>query len=118
VANKFPRFLLLTIDVMKPAKNIGEKIRQKMEERGMKVADFAVAIARSRQNTYNILQRKKIDVELLQRISAVLHHDFLHQPSPKKQAPQKYIVIGEVTEQKLPEVLQLMDIKYKQRLSA
>ena len=56
---------------------IGERIREVLRERKMDVAEFARLLPYDPTNVYNIFRRKKIDIELLARISKVLGHDFV-----------------------------------------
>ena len=57
--------------------HIGSLIKEKMEERGLSVSDFAHALHYERTNIYKIFKRSSIDVDLLLRISEVLAYDFL-----------------------------------------
>ena len=49
--------------------HIGSLIKEKMEERGLSVSDFAHALHYERTNIYKIFKRSSIDVDLLLRIS-------------------------------------------------
>ena len=55
----------------------GQAVKEKLKERGMTVSEFSKRISRSRTDVYDIFNRKYIDVELLNIISEVLHHNFL-----------------------------------------
>ena len=59
--------------------HIGSLIKEKMEERGLSVSDFAHALHYERTNIYKIFKRSSIDVDLLLRISEVLAYDFLRE---------------------------------------
>jgi plasmid maintenance system antidote protein VapI len=55
----------------------GEKVKEYFETSGMSVSEFARRLHCHRQNVYDIFKRRVVDVELLQRISKVLEHDFV-----------------------------------------
>lgn len=57
---------------------IGNRIKEVMDMRNMTVMDLAARIPCERSNVYDILKRSTISVELLMKISHVLHHDFFH----------------------------------------
>jgi plasmid maintenance system antidote protein VapI len=80
---------------MKEQIHIGEAIKQKVKERGMKVTDFAKAIHCNRTNVYDLYKRESIDVKLLRRISKVLEYDFVTEYGLSE---SKYWVILEVDE--------------------
>ena len=56
--------------------HIGHKIKAVVESSELSAADFAKKINRSRDVAYKIFSRENLDTGLLQRISAVLEHDF------------------------------------------
>jgi len=86
-------------------KHIGEAIKQKIQERGFRVCDFAKAIHCNRTNAYSIFSRKSIDIELLRRISKALDYDFISEFYFQNQSPKKYLIVAEVDEQKLFDLL-------------
>ncbi len=45
--------------------HLGHIIKQKVNERNLSIAEFALRIHRSRTTVYDIFQRKSIDVDLL-----------------------------------------------------
>lgn len=55
---------------------IGEKIKEVLEQRDMKLKNFAEEVGMARQNIYRIFEKDSIDTELLVRISNVLDYDF------------------------------------------
>lgn len=57
--------------------HIGQLIRQKQEEKGIKISELARSIHCDRSNIYNIFSRKSIDIELLINISKALDFDFI-----------------------------------------
>jgi transcriptional regulator with XRE-family HTH domain len=75
--------------------HIGSKIKQKVEERNMKVIDFATAIHCSRPNAYSIFRRKSVNIDLLQLISEALDYDFgeIYNKSLNKNEEQKQCII-------------------------
>ena len=81
--------------------HIGKAIKQKVRERGLRVADFANAIHCNRTNVYDIFNRKSIDVEQLILISKVLEYDFISEIYFNRISPKKYLVLLEVNEQQL-----------------
>jgi transcriptional regulator with XRE-family HTH domain len=56
--------------------NIGEHIKNVVEQRGYSITEFAKRINKSRENVYSIFTRKSIDTALLQTISTILDYDF------------------------------------------
>lgn len=55
---------------------IGEIIRSKYEQSGMRLTAFAEKINTGRNNVYHIFNRDSVDTDMLMRISQVLQHDF------------------------------------------
>jgi len=64
--------------------NIGSKIKQVFDKKGMTVSEFGRRINKSRENVYSIFKRKSIDTGLLQTISEILEHDFFQYYTPLK----------------------------------
>ncbi|MBA3970626.1 MAG: hypothetical protein H0X46_00470 [Bacteroidetes bacterium] len=56
--------------------HIGQRIKSVVDASGFSAADFAKKINRSRDVAYKIFGRETLDTGLLQKISAVLEHDF------------------------------------------
>lgn len=56
--------------------HVGNKIRERVEEIGMKKSEFARRINCSPQNVYDIFERKTLDSKLLSLICKVLDYDF------------------------------------------
>lgn len=56
--------------------NIGAKIKQVVDDRGISTSEFARRINKSRENVYDIFKRETIDTGLLTAIGEVLEHDF------------------------------------------
>ena len=56
--------------------NIGGKIKQVFDKKGMTVSEFGRRINKSRENVYSIFRRKTIDTGLLGKIGEVLEYDF------------------------------------------
>jgi len=56
--------------------HIGKKIKDVLAQSPMSVKDFASKINRTRAVVYDIFKRSTIDTGLLEKISAVLNHDF------------------------------------------
>ena len=59
------------------ALHIGQLIKQELERQERTVTWFARKLSCSRNNVYDIFNRNNIDVVLLNRISRILHHNFL-----------------------------------------
>jgi transcriptional regulator with XRE-family HTH domain len=77
--------------------HIGEAIKQKVKERGFKVAEFADRLHCDRTNVYAIFHRENIDMELLMRISHILEYSFIEELYQCRQ--KKYLIVLEVDEQ-------------------
>ena len=63
--------------------NIGNDIREELKRQGRTVVWFAEAIHSDRSNTYKMLKKRSIDLELLMQICELLKHDFLKDYSEK-----------------------------------
>lgn len=89
--------------------HIGDVIRQKVEESGLSIAQFASQINRTRTTVYDIFSRKSIDIDLLLSISEVLNFNFLREVYLKEELAKSYnseqsthyIINIEVDEQQL-----------------
>lgn len=57
--------------------HIGNMIKAELKAQGRTITWFAKAIHTDRTNVYKILRKETIDLQLLIRISKLLHHDFL-----------------------------------------
>lgn len=70
--------------------DIGKKIEEIFKKSGMTKTAFADKIEYSRNNVYNIFNRKTIDIKLLKKIGNVLDYDFLkhYQTSNTVKEPQ------------------------------
>jgi transcriptional regulator with XRE-family HTH domain len=91
---------------MKHNIHIGSLIRQKQEEQGLSITEFAVAINCSRANVYSIFRRKSLDMEQLLRISKALKYDFIAEIyKPENKIPSKRIIIIESNEERFQELL-------------
>ncbi len=78
--------------------HIGFEIKRKVEERKMRIVDFAKAMHCNRANVYSLFQRKTIDVSLLILISEVLKYDFIQlyfKSTKNDKFPQKYAIVLE-----------------------
>jgi len=93
--------------------HVGEMIKQKVKERGIKITDFAQAIHCNRNNVYSIYRRKSIDIELLLRISKVLQYDFINEICNKDTEEKKYFVLLETNRQQLEQISKLPDVCIK-----
>jgi transcriptional regulator with XRE-family HTH domain len=78
--------------------DIGHKIKEVFDARGMKLTDFADELGTVRQNVYRIFKKRHLDTGLLLKISQVLNYNFFqyYVPSP-----------AEGTEQETQEVIKL-----------
>jgi len=61
--------------------HIGNMIRAELKAQGRTITWFAKAIHTDRTNVYKILSKETIDLQLLIRISKLLHRDFLQDVS-------------------------------------
>jgi transcriptional regulator with XRE-family HTH domain len=92
---------------MKSNIHIGSLIRQKMKERNLSIAKFAVAINCSRANIYSIFKRKSINMEQMEKISKVLDYDFVTEiyGDHKNKISSKRMIIIETDESRFQELL-------------
>ena len=74
--NKFHAFFMQSSQMN--SLHIGNMIRAELKAQGRTVTWFAKAIHTDRTNVYKILGKETIDMQLLVRISKLLHHNFLH----------------------------------------
>ena len=58
---------------------IGEIIRKKFEESGMKMKEFASKINRERTSVYYLFKKESIEIEVLEKISEALNYDFIYE---------------------------------------
>ena len=71
------------------------KRRNEIQERGIRVSDFAKAIHCNRTNVYSIFARKSMTAEQLSKISKVLDYDFISEYYSQNQKPKKYLIVAE-----------------------
>ena len=102
--------------------SIGERIRKIFDERDMNITQFAKLLHYKPQNVHNIFRRRKIDIDLLFKISKALNHDFVKE-SYTRHGLSKDIVVPKVsivleidnidnkTLKKLLEVIKQLEIK-------
>ena len=57
--------------------HIGKLVKSVFDESGMTVSELARRLCCERTNVYSIFRRSSIDIELLARLSLILHHNFL-----------------------------------------
>jgi len=63
--------------------NIGERVKEVFDKSNMSVSQFAKCLLCKPQNVYNIFRRKRIDIELLCKISNALNHNFVEEVRQK-----------------------------------
>ncbi|MDR1847002.1 MAG: transcriptional regulator [Bacteroidales bacterium] len=59
--------------------HIGELIRQKVEEQGLSITEFARKINCERTDVYYIFKQQTLNTEKLNLISKVLNYDFINE---------------------------------------
>jgi len=96
--------------------HIGKKIQYVFTQSDLTVSQFARMLELQRTRVYNIFESKTIDINLLCKISDVLHYDFLSEVYIKKrdkqnQNPNTINIIFQLPSDKLGEF-----IKHVQRL--
>lgn len=77
----------------------GEKVKEYFKASGMSVSEFAKRLHCHRQNIYDIFKRQDIDLQMLQRISKVLDHDFVTELYAMQKPPKvtiKFVVTMEL----------------------
>ncbi|MDR0969929.1 MAG: helix-turn-helix domain-containing protein [Lentimicrobiaceae bacterium] len=92
--------------------HIGEAIKLKVQERGIRIAEFANAIHCNRTNIYSLFRRKSIDIDQLILISKVLEYDFISELYLKIPSCKKYLVVLEVDKHELQNLFLNPYIKY------
>jgi plasmid maintenance system antidote protein VapI len=94
--------------------HIGELIKKKIKERGIKITDFAKAIHCNRNNVYSIFRRKSIDIELLLLISRELEYDFITEIYVAKDTEnKKYLALIAIDQQQLNQISNLPNVCIK-----
>lgn len=69
---------------------LGERIEERIKERGMTKAEFGRRINTSRQNVNTLLRKDSFDTRLLVKIGKVLEYDFFqHLQRPNKAEPDR-----------------------------
>ncbi|MDR0872286.1 MAG: helix-turn-helix domain-containing protein [Prevotellaceae bacterium] len=86
--------------------HIGEKIKEKVKERGLNIANFASKIHCGRTTVYSIFQSESIDMQQLCKISNVLDYDFIweYYLDEDKKSQRTHVVVAEMSETKLSEL--------------
>lgn len=74
--------------------HIGQLIKEEVARQGLTIDQFASLINTSRSNVYGIFDRLTVNLELLTRISKVLHRNFL-----EEMAQQMQLELGESPEE-------------------
>jgi transcriptional regulator with XRE-family HTH domain len=90
--------------------HIGKKIQFVFNQSGLAVSQFARLLGVHRPRIYNIFESKTIDIDLLCKISDVLHYDFLSEVYLKKrntenQSPTTININFEVISEKLADFI-------------
>ena len=57
--------------------HIGQIIRQKVDEKGIKISQLSHRLNYTRRNIYDIFDRESVDSKLLAKISKILDYDFV-----------------------------------------
>ena len=68
--------------------HVGELIKKRVSELGLSVSEFARRLHCNRQNVYDIFAHRRVDIELLQRISKILQHDFIAELYTQQETPK------------------------------
>lgn len=84
----------------------GERIKEVLAASSMSVSEFARRLNCHRQNVYDIFKRRVVDVELLQRISKVLKHNFVSEFYASQESVSKITL-------KLVVTIEIEDGKYR-----
>jgi transcriptional regulator with XRE-family HTH domain len=90
--------------------HIGKKIQYVFNQSGLMVSQFARMLDINRTRIYNIFESKTIDVDLLSKISDVLHYDFISEVYLKKreaaqQNPSTININFQVSSEKLADFI-------------
>jgi len=67
--------------------HIGRKIHFVFKQSGLSVSQFARLLEIQRTRIYNIFDSKTLDIDLICRISDVLHYDFISEYKDEQQNP-------------------------------
>jgi hypothetical protein len=95
--------------------HIGEKIRDKAQEKRIGPSELGRMINTSKQNIYSIFRRKTIDTELLLKLSKALDHDFFQLYIEKKDVkPDRKAATITISKQELAELKKELEI-YKEK---
>ena len=90
--------------------NIGAIIKQRVQECGLTIQEFADRINCHRTTVYHIFKQESMNTERLKEISEVLDYDFVNEIYPKKktlpQNTQKIYIAVEIDK----EVLKTLDL--------
>jgi transcriptional regulator with XRE-family HTH domain len=86
--------------------HIGKKIQYVFNQSGLTVSQFARMLEINRTSIYSVFESKTIDIDLLGKISDVLHYDFLSEVYLKKretfqQAPSIINIHFQISSDKL-----------------
>jgi transcriptional regulator with XRE-family HTH domain len=98
--------------------NIGEKVREKVKERGISVASFAKSIGIQRQNIEStIFGKNSIDTEKLALISEQLNFNFFQYYMDSVDRDEKHYNSNEIKEIKASITLQIGAEKQEETFS-
>jgi transcriptional regulator with XRE-family HTH domain len=94
--------------------HIGKKIQYVFNQSGLTVSQFARMLEVQRTRIYNVFESKTIDIELLSKISDVLHYDFLSEVYLKKrdaaqQNPSTINIHFQISSDKLADFIKNID---------
>jgi transcriptional regulator with XRE-family HTH domain len=94
--------------------HIGKKIQYVFYQSGLTVSQFARMLEVQRTRIYNVFESKTIDIDLLNKISDVLHYDFLSEVYLKKrevaqQNPSTINIHFQISSDKLGEFIKNID---------
>ena len=70
--------------------HIGRKIQSVFNQSGLSVSQFARLLDIQRTRAYNIFNSKTLDIDLLCRISDVLHYDFISEYLKERVNNERY----------------------------
>jgi len=74
-----------------PAVHMGKEIAKRMDEKRLKRPDLAKLMGTSYSNVYTMLNRRIVDIKLLQRVSQALDYNFFFFYTPEVHTPPENV---------------------------
>jgi transcriptional regulator with XRE-family HTH domain len=89
--------------------HIGSTIQSVFNQSGLTVSQFARLLEIQRTRIYTIFNSKTLDIDLLCKISDILHYDFISEYRDERQNPTVINIHFQITTEKLAEFIKMIN---------